>query len=175
MNILTTRSFPFTAGILFLTLLCLTAVPLPALADNTGQDGISEAAAELVTSGVDAQFVDAAIEKARTAGLSADQIEDMLDDLEDAYRESSGKDLDSIVDSYLSGTRSGDEDDGELEEDDLDDDDQGGDGDADDGEDQDHDEGDGGGDHDGGDGGGDHDGGEGGGDHDGGEGRGHDD
>ena len=123
-------------------LLALTFALAPAIADSANGNDVLEKAAEAVEAGVPADFVDAAIEQARTAGLDNGDVEEMLEDLKEAVEDGNGQDLNAIVDDHIAGNDSDadvdDDDDGDIDDDndsDDDDDDDGDDDDSDDGDD----------------------------------------
>jgi hypothetical protein len=103
-------------------LLALTLVFAPAMADSVGENDVQEKAAEAIEVGVPADFVDGAIGEARAAGLDDGDVEEMLEDLKEAYEDGTGKDLDAIVNDHITGNVSDgdvdDDDDGDVDDDD---------------------------------------------------------
>ena len=123
------KMFPFSG---LAVLLALTLALAPAMADSVGEDDVLAKAAEAVEAGVLADFVYAAIEQARTAGLDNGDVEEMLEDLKEAVEDGNGQDLNAIVDDHIAGYEPDgdvdDDDDGDVDDDDdgdVDDDDDG--------------------------------------------------
>jgi hypothetical protein len=123
------RIFPF-AGLA--VLLVLTFALVPAIADSANGNDVLEKAAEAVEAGVSMDFVDAAINEARAAGLGDGDVEEMLEDLKEAYEDGTGADLNAIVADHIAGNGSDadvdDDDDADVDDDDdadVDDDDDG--------------------------------------------------
>ena len=119
------KMFPFSG---LAVLLALTLALAPAMADSVGEDDVLAKAAEAVEAGVPAEFVNAAIKQARTAGLDNGDVEEMLEDLKEAVEDGNGQDLNAIVDDHIAGY----EPDGDVDDDDDGDDDDGDDDDGDD-------------------------------------------
>ena len=142
-RLLFNKMFPFSGLAILLALVLALA---PAMADSANGNDVLEKAAEAVEAGVSADFVDAAIDEAQAAGLSDGDVEEMLEDLKEAYEDGTGEDLNAIVADHIAGNESDadidDDDDGDLDDDD----------DGDIGDDNDSDDGDGGDDDDGDDG-----------------------
>ena len=106
--------------------LALTLGMAPAIADGVGENDVQEKAAEAIEAGVPADFIDGAIGDARAAGLDDGDVEEMLEDLKEAYEDGTGKDLDAIVNDHITGNVSDDDvDDDDVDDDDVDDDDDG--------------------------------------------------
>ena len=145
MRLLFKKMIPFSGLAILLALVLALA---PAIADSANGNDVLEKAAEAVEAGVPAEFVDAAIEQARTAGLDNGDVEEMLEDLKEAVEDGNGQDLNAIVDDHIAGYEPDgdvdDDDDGDVDDDDdgdVDDDDDGDDdGDDDDGDDDDGDD-----------------------------------
>ncbi len=139
------KMFPFSG---LAVLLALTLALAPAIADSANGNDVLEKTAEAVEAGVSADFVDAAIDEARAAGLDDGDVEEMLEDLKEAVEDGNGQDLNAIVDDHIAGYEPDgdlDDDDGDVDDDDdgdVDDDDDGDVDDDDDGDDDDSDDGD---------------------------------
>ena len=138
------KMFPFSG---LAVLLALTLALAPAIADSANGNDVLEKTAEAVEAGVSADFVDAAIDEARAAGLDDGDVEEMLEDLKEAVEDGNGQDLNAIVDDHIAGYEPDgdvdDDDDGDVDDDDDGDEDDDDDGDDDDGDDDDGDDDDG--------------------------------